>query len=779
MAALAEQETISVVGRRLLYAFAAVTALSLLSVAFNVVIFSRIETSQSIIGDRAIPITLTSQLLEKSVTGVKVLISSISPDQSDDRRAQQKLLLENEIRVLQEFQNQGRQIPEQASQIDTISQEIKSLFDDIARQIKLSETINQARIVQDAGIQSGIAQLNLALEDISPDIVDTVDHLRSSGPEDDMHIPSIARLQRLSEVRRRLEKHKDALIKLRRADSVEQVEQLRGSLSLNLRILVRYASDLQDTQTKSHVGTAIRNLIHILNENDGLLAKALRDVSQTRDLSQLRSENNAKAEEVISKTEELVQAAQSLTSEATELAMNVTADGRAWTLLFAVLSVLAALSIIWLYVYRNIVSRLSELIVTTRALAAGDFAQTVPDLGPDEIGEIAQALDGFKRKAVQVTEQERELTAVIDTVTDGLVIIDQKGVIRNFNPAAETLFGYREEDVVGHNVRMLMFDPHMGQHDQYIQNYLNTGEAKIMGRNRELEGRHSSGRAFNMELAIGEAKIADQSVFVGSIRDITNRKQREKVIRETMDDLRASNQELEQFAYVASHDLQEPLRMVASFTRLLADNYEKQLDDTAREYIGFAVDGAERMQQLIQALLEYSRVNTQGSDALPIDMEEMLKDVLSDLSVLIEESDAEITCDALPEVEADPVQLRRVLQNLLTNALKFRTPDKQCKIHVSAAHIGAMYKFTVKDNGIGIDPKFSDRIFTIFQRLHRRGEYPGEGVGLSITKRIIERHDGEIGVDSTVGEGSAFWFKLPQESRLRQKTEGLSMLEEF
>jgi light-regulated signal transduction histidine kinase (bacteriophytochrome) len=227
-------------------------------------------------------------------------------------------------------------------------------------------------------------------------------------------------------------------------------------------------------------------------------------------------------------------------------------------------------------------------------------------------------------------------------------------------------------------------------------------------------------------------------------------------------DLARSNAELEQFAYVASHDLQEPLRAVTGYTQLLARRYSGQLDAKADEYIAFAVEGAARMQQLIKDLLMYSRVGRRGNELLPVDFLAVFEAAVANLEVAVAESGATLTHGDLPTVSGDFTQLAQLLQNLLSNALKYRS-DQAPVIHVSAAGENGNMRFSVRDNGIGIDQKYSDRIFQLFQRLHTRDEYPGTGIGLAICKKIVERHGGRIWVESAPGQGSTFYFTIPGE----------------
>jgi PAS domain S-box-containing protein len=243
-------------------------------------------------------------------------------------------------------------------------------------------------------------------------------------------------------------------------------------------------------------------------------------------------------------------------------------------------------------------------------------------------------------------------------------------------------------------------------------------------------------------------------------RDITERKRAEEELHQTLEQLRYSNAELEQFAYVASHDLQEPLRMVSSYMQLLAKRYQGKLDRDADEFIGFAVDGAKRMQTLINDLLTFSRVGTRGRPLVSISCEEVVQEALSNLEISIQESGARITHEELPEVKGDLTQLVQLFQNLLSNAIKFHGSESPC-IHVGVRREENNWLFNVCDNGIGIDPKFADRIFVIFQRLHNREAYPGTGIGLAICKRIVQRHGGRIWVESRPGNGATFYFTIP------------------
>lgn len=236
--------------------------------------------------------------------------------------------------------------------------------------------------------------------------------------------------------------------------------------------------------------------------------------------------------------------------------------------------------------------------------------------------------------------------------------------------------------------------------------------------------------------------------------------QLEQRVADRTEELQRSNQELEQFAYVASHDLQEPLRMVSSYMQLIERRYKGKLDADADQFIDFAVDGAKRMQALIQALLAYSRVGSRGKPLEPTSCSKVLEEVLSNLQIAIEEAGATVTHDELPMVMADATQLSQLLQNLISNALKFRGTEAPL-IHIGAKKEKGNWKFSVRDNGIGIEKQFFDRIFVIFQRLHTRGEYPGTGIGLAVCRKIVERHGGRIWLESEPGKGTTFYFTIP------------------
>jgi signal transduction histidine kinase len=252
----------------------------------------------------------------------------------------------------------------------------------------------------------------------------------------------------------------------------------------------------------------------------------------------------------------------------------------------------------------------------------------------------------------------------------------------------------------------------------------------------------------------------------GSVRRAIRENKLQQEHKQAQEELARSNRDLEQFAYVASHDLQEPLRMVATYTQLLAERYKGKLDENADKYIHYAVDGALRMQTLVEDLLGFSRVGRQGVEIKATDCNAVVATVLQNLQTAIAESGAQVICDRLPIVIVDSAQLAQVMQNLIGNAIKFRGSDPPV-VHVSVQSQGKDWLFSIADNGIGIDPEHAELIFVIFKRLHTHAEYPGSGIGLAICKKIIEQHGGRIWVESQLGKGSTFKFTLPQKQERR------------
>jgi PAS domain S-box-containing protein len=408
-----------------------------------------------------------------------------------------------------------------------------------------------------------------------------------------------------------------------------------------------------------------------------------------------------------------------------------------------------------------------ESLVTTMQLQQLFFEVAYsPIHAPDGTvtGVIGVAHDiTVRHKAEQALEiSERRVRLIIENAYDAYVAMDREGMIVDWNPQAERVFGWSREEAMGRLLSETIIPQRMrAQHMQGLVHYLHTGEGPVLNRRIEMQALRRDGQEFPVEMTISTMRIEDNVIFSAFIHDISDRIRAKEELERTAAELRRSNEELEQFAYIASHDLQEPLRMVASYTQLLERRYAAQLDDAAREFIGYAVDGARRMQGFITGLLRYSRVGTERQVMQRVDLGEVFEAAIANLRIAIEESVAKVEARDLPVVQGDTRMLTQLLQNLIGNALKFRKAGTPPLVEVWGEREGDFWRISVRDNGIGLDPQFSERVFTIFQRLHTRDEYEGTGLGLAICKKIVERHGGRIWVESKEGEGATFSFTLP------------------
>ena len=340
-----------------------------------------------------------------------------------------------------------------------------------------------------------------------------------------------------------------------------------------------------------------------------------------------------------------------------------------------------------------------------------------------------------------------------------IFVLDARGRVARWNPGAERMTGYRESEVVGLPLSVfLLEDPESASRVQEEM------DAAIRDGRAENEGwrvRKDGSRFWANTVLVALRDDHGELIGFGKImRDLTEQRRLDAVVAAKVDELGRSNKELEQFAYVASHDLQEPLRMVTSYVQLLAKRYGGKLGADADDFIGYAVDGVGRMQQLINDLLAFSRVGTRGGTLQSTDAGAVLERVLEGLQITIQEAGATITHDPLPVVHADPSQLGQLLQNLIGNGIKFRGTAPP-RVHIGVEPRGDHWLFTVRDNGIGFEAQYAERIFVIFQRLHGRGEYAGTGIGLAICRKIVERHGGQIWAASEPGRGSTFHFTWP------------------
>jgi PAS domain S-box-containing protein len=409
---------------------------------------------------------------------------------------------------------------------------------------------------------------------------------------------------------------------------------------------------------------------------------------------------------------------------------------------------------------------------------------------------LNQETQNLKKSQQEVTQNEQRYRSLVTATAHVVWLADASGHLQNMTPGWSFITGQSEQESQGTGwLAAIHPDDRARVHEQW---QAAIAKQEFYEVEYQLQVINDNYRDFCMRgVPVLEGGVVHE--WVGTCVDITTRKQAERFLKQSRDDLehqvqertreltqtnvvlqteiserlqaeqalaqfaetlKRSNQELEQFAYVASHDLQEPLRAVANYTQLLARKYNGHLDEKADKYIGYIVDGATRMQQLINDLLSYSRIGRQTLNLRSIDFNTLVKRVLDDLHIAIADCGAVVTTDPLPTVVGDATQLTQLLQNLVGNAIKYRNQETP-KLHISARQSDDEWIFSVKDNGIGIDPQYADRIFIIFQRLHTRRDYSGTGIGLAICKKIVELHQGRIWVESQVGQGSIFYFTLP------------------
>jgi PAS domain S-box-containing protein len=361
----------------------------------------------------------------------------------------------------------------------------------------------------------------------------------------------------------------------------------------------------------------------------------------------------------------------------------------------------------------------------------------------------------------RLKESEARFRQTFELAASGICHVVDGRFVRVNRSLCEIL-GYRERELLGRHVKEVS---HPEDRDVTDADLARIRAGELDQARFEKRYLRRDGSVVWCDLAIAQVRdVFGMPLYeIAVFDDITERKKSEAALQAAHEELKRSNAELEQFAYVASHDLQEPLRMVASYTQLLGRRYEARLDQDAREFMSYIVDGATRMKQLIEDLLAYSRVGTKGQEFKPVALEAPLRRALFNLRAGIEEAGAAVTYDPLPTVLGDEVQLGQLLQNLVGNALKFRSGSVP-RIHLGVTNSPQEWTIEVRDNGIGIEPQYFERIFMVFQRLHNKGEYPGTGIGLAICKKVVERHGGRIWVESRPAQGpnqgSSFHFTL-------------------
>ncbi len=404
---------------------------------------------------------------------------------------------------------------------------------------------------------------------------------------------------------------------------------------------------------------------------------------------------------------------------------------------------------------------------------------------PSCLAIVHRDAEATNRLRESLTEAQARKNSILESSLDPIITINHEGVIIEFNRAAEQTFGHSRDKVLGTRPSEVLFPPSLSaEHRSRIERYLAVGEGSMLGKRFEVTASRANGEVFHAEMAMTIGQINGAPVLTFFVRDISSRKKAEEEQARYAAELERSNRDLEQFAYVASHDLQEPLRKIRAFGDRLEVKCKDLLDETAQECVSRMQSAAERMQELIEGLLTLSRITRRARDFVQVDLGEIVQQVVSDLEAQIERVEGLVEVGKLPTIQAEPLQIRQLLQNLIANALKFHRPDERPVVKIEARYVlprdqrqsrkslaEEKCRITIEDNGIGFDQQYAERIFGIFQRLHPRDVYEGTGIGLAICRRIVEYHGGQISAHSTPGKGSTFEVLLPVAQSIKKRNE--------
>jgi len=405
-------------------------------------------------------------------------------------------------------------------------------------------------------------------------------------------------------------------------------------------------------------------------------------------------------------------------------------------------------------------SNLRESIVYTLAIGGLGLVALVFLIG--RLRRMSRELERrVEMRTAQLASAELRFRTAVKSAAAAMILVDRDGAMLLVNAETERLFGYSHEELIGKRVEILVPERNRPEHPYLRDNFFASPQARELGQGRDLFGVCKDGSEIPVEIGLSPVET-DEGLFVlGTIVDLTERKRLENELRSLNTALAESNEELQQFAYIASHDLQSPLRSIAAFAQFIQKDYQGRLDEQADEYIDRMVGSVKGMQTMINDLLAYSRVESQSVPFQPVDLCQVCDDAVVLLSASIEDVEGEVTRDELPTIAGDRSQLVQLLQNLIGNGVKYGHDDPP-RVHVSAEKNGDTWAISVCDNGIGIDAKYHEQIFEIFRRLHTEREYPGTGIGLAICRRIIQRHCGRIWLESEPGKGSTFYFTIPE-----------------
>src|SRR3989441_8570318 len=372
--------------------------------------------------------------------------------------------------------------------------------------------------------------------------------------------------------------------------------------------------------------------------------------------------------------------------------------------------------------------------------------------------QLQRELDARKRAEAALQKSEEGFRAVAETATEAIVSADKRGHITYFNPGAERIFGYAARDVIGSPLTLLMPQRFHKAHRQGLSRFLSTGQARVIGRTVELVGQRKEGTEFPLELSLASWKAGGETYFTGILRDITERKRLEQEVQQRSAAFEAANKELEAFSYSVSHDLRAPLRAIDGFSRILLEDHAPTLTPEAQHYLTVVRKNSQHMGLLIDDLLAFSRLSRQPLNNQLVKPADLVQQCVDELRAEQQGRRVEIAIGDLPACQADPALLKQVWLNLMSNALKYTRKQEVAVIEVGSREQAGACVYFVKDNGVGFDMQYVDKLFGVFQPLHRHQEYEGTGVGLAIVQRIIHRHGGRVWAEAAVNQGATFFF---------------------
>lgn len=747
----------SSISSKLLWAFLVITSFSLITSFISLNTHTQTHKIQAHLAHKALPLVTLSQHLSHSVFKYiseleKISISPSTHLHGDIQIEQREETLKSDLQKLQGLIDHP----------DTLTP-ITALIDDIV--LSTQDIKPWARKTSNQQIQT----IDKPINDIRHWLENIQTYIRQYQINTAIYSPKNSTVRRLDNINRELINVDRLLSRYNEKLSPQALSDLKSSYRSSIKKVKQQLTLIQPISLKNDIENYSTHLSSHITDEKGFFATAALHNQKISLIANLIQQNKSKESEINRLLEQLVETTnQSFKTEL--IGFSTTMEhNHSIILLIIVFMIITSTAVVFFFIVPKLTNRLNQLTKDTQQLSSGEYQINISTKGSDEISLIAKALETLRCKLItiynmdeRVKDKEARLRNIFDNAVDGLITINQRGIIESFNPASEQIFGYSAHEVIGKNVNILMSSLHHHQHDGYLKHYLTTGEKKIIGIGREVEGKRKDGSVFPLDLSISEINIDGERIFSGIIRDISTRKQteneREKLINELVD----SNEELTRFAYVCSHDLQEPLRMVRSFSEKLQHHFKEPLQDDEKgtKYLEFVSQGATTAQTLISDVLTYSSIDNESDPLQQIDCMELVQSIIENKYINLEDRQGKITFDDLPVVPGNKTQLLQLFQNLINNGIKYQQPNQQAHVHISIEDKDPFWLFSVKDNGIGMDSRYLKKIFDVFQRLHRRSQYAGSGIGLSICKKVVERHGGQIWVTSEKNVGSIFYFTL-------------------